>query len=253
MNGTLRRKSILELLRKERSSNVQNLADTLGVSHMTVRRDLEKLATEYPIRQLHGAVLYEEKQRDNYTTVRAREEMSKEKQRIALKAAELVEEGDSIFLDAGSTGEAIAALLPDNKAMTVICYAFNVAHTLTRLEDCRLILAGGEYKKRSMVFHCEEGIQLIGRHRTKRAFITASGISQKLGVTCSYDYEARIKRLAIDSSLEAVLVADSSKFGEIRSGYFSELTDFSIIISDKNLERSFQEEIAELGIQLILA
>ncbi len=253
MNSTLRRNTLISYLKQRRSATVQELALYFSVSHMTIRRDLEKLSLREPIKIIHGGVLYKESdQAGQYSMTDARVHMNEEKQRIARKAASLVEADDIIIIDAGSTGELIAAQLPTDRPITVICYALNTAVRVSRRPNCSLILAGGFYHDSSMVFESQEGLELIRRNRAKKAFVTASGISSKLGITCSNFFESTTKRSALESSLSGILVADSSKFGAVQTGHFADLKDFDIIITDTGLPDEFREEILAMGKELYI-
>ena len=178
--------------------------------------------------------------------------MIEEKRRIALKAASLIEPDDIIILDAGSTSELIAKNLPTEHPITVICYSLNIASVISKRPNCSLILAGGIYHESSMIFESQEGLNLIKRNRAKKAFVTASGISTKLGITCSNFFESTTKQIILESCLTSILVADSSKFGEIQTGHFSDLENFDIIITDSGLPEEFKDEINKLGKKLYI-
>jgi DeoR family transcriptional regulator, deoxyribose operon repressor len=253
MDNIERRKNMILYLQEHHSATIQALADAFSVSHMTIRRDMEKLAKEAPIKIIHGGVIYQDSSlAEHYTMTHARSHMIDEKKRIAKKAAELIEPDDIIVIDAGSTGELIARYLPRDYHITVICYALNIASEVSRRSNCTLILSGGLYHESSMVFESDEGLELIRRNRAKKAFVTASGISKKLGITCSNFFERTTKRIALESSLTGILVADSSKFGEIQTGHFSDLEDFDIIITDTGLPEEFYQEIRDKGKKLFV-
>jgi DeoR family deoxyribose operon repressor len=103
------------------------------------------------------------------------------------------------------------------------------------------------------MFESPEGRELITRHRATKAFISAAGVNSEFGVTCSNAYERETKRVSIESAVQKILVADSSKFGVIRSDYFADLEDFDAVVTDGALEESYREELEQLGIQLYLA
>jgi DeoR family deoxyribose operon repressor len=253
MNSTTRRENLIAYLQRHLSATIQELAAYFSVSHMTIRRDLEKLSLREPIKIIHGGVIYQEAgQTEHYSMPQARIHMIDEKRRIALKAASLVEPEDIIIIDTGSTGELIASNLPTDRPLTVICYALNIATMVSRRPNCSLIVSGGFYHERSMFFESSEGIELIKRNRARKAFMTASGISSRLGVTCSHFFESTTKRSALESSLSGILVADSSKFGAVQTGHFADLKDFDIIITDTGLPDEFREEILAMGKELYI-
>ena len=253
MSNSLRHESIMSYLQNNHSATILELADYFSVSHMTIRRDLNILAEKEPIKIIHGGVIYQESiQPEHYSMSNARSHMIEEKRRIALRASSLIEPDDIIIIDAGSTSELIAENLPTEYPLTVICYSLNIATIISKRQNCTLILAGGIYHDSSMIFESQEGLNLIKRNRAKKAFVTASGISTKLGITCSNFFESTTKQIILESCLTGILVADSSKFGEIQTGHFSDLENFDIIITDTGLREEFKEEITRLGKKLYL-
>ena len=242
-------KQIQDYVRLHRSSTIQEVADMLGVSHMTVRRDLATLGESDPLRVIRGGVIYrnEESERtDRYSITEAKHAMHSEKLRIASKAVSLIEANDIIIIDAGSTGEMIASLLPEDIPLTVICYALNIASVVSRKKNCSLIVSGGYYHQSSMVLESHEGLQLLKQNRANKTFITASGVNISLGVTCSNFFERSTKQAALQSSSTRILVSDSSKFGLVRTGHYADISDFDIIITDTGLRQDEKERIERM-------
>jgi len=101
-----------------------------------------------------------------------------------------------------------------------------------------------------LMFESTEGLQTIKNFRATKAFISAAGINAQFGVTCSNSYERKTKKVVIRSSMRKILIADSSKFGEIRSDYFAELSDFDEIITDSQIPQEYMDLIKELDITL---
>ncbi|QTQ14247.1 DeoR/GlpR transcriptional regulator [Treponema parvum] len=229
------------------SSTIQEIADYLGVSHMTVRRDLGTISSSDHMKVIHGGVLYKEDDIEThgsrYDLELAKITMREEKLRIARKAVSLIEQEDIIIIDAGSTGEFIASLLPEDVPLTVICYALNIATIVSTKKNCSLIVTGGYFHQSSKVLESVEGLALFKQNRANKTFITASGVNYELGVTCSNFFERTTKQTALQSASTRILVADSSKFGVVKSGHYADITDFDIIITDSNIK---QEEVAPI-------
>jgi DeoR family transcriptional regulator, deoxyribose operon repressor len=225
------------------------LADLLAVSHMTIRRDLTSLSHHDRLRLIHGGVVYREDEqdlKDKYSLTEARIDMQEAKKRIARKAVSFIESGDSIIIDAGSTGELIATYLPEDFPITVICYALNIASIVSVKPNCSLIVTGGYYHHSSMVLESNEGLALLRQNRANKTFITASGVSVKLGVTCSNFFERTTKQAALKSASIKILVADSSKFGMVKTGHFADVEEFDIIITDSEVDEHTVEPIRKM-------
>jgi DeoR family deoxyribose operon repressor len=115
------------------------------------------------------------------------------------------------------------------------------------------VFAGGVLHANTLMFESPEGLELITRHRATKAFISAAGVNVEFGVTCSNAYEREPKRVAIESAVEKILVADSSKFGMIRSDYFADLSDFDTVVTDSRLDPTHRDELERLGIRVYTA
>jgi DeoR family deoxyribose operon repressor len=245
---------IIETLQATYSASIRELARKLAVSEMTIRRDLELLARDNIVRLVHaGAVLNPENlggSQPKYSLTEAGTHMAEEKLRIGRQAASLIEPNDIVIIDSGSTTECLARSIPADLPVTVICFALNVLVEAHRNPACRLVFAGGALHENTLMFESPEGAQLVRRYRANKAFVSASGVNQRLGVTCANSYEVETKKAALASSLTRILLVDSSKFGRIQPAYFAELTDFELIITDSSLPPETAERIRELGIGL---
>lgn len=257
MNKTGRKETIIELLRYKNGLPVRIIAEKLGVSHMTVRRDLEELASEGRVRLIHGGVLLNPRLNHGserpYSLGEAGGENAAVKARIGRRAAELIKPNETLIIDSGSTTEYLADCLPDDRDLTVIGYSLNIISRTARMSRVRSIFAGGLLHANTLMFESPEGLALIRRYRAGKAFISAAGVSPELGVTCRNGYERETKITVIDSSVQKILLADSSKFGVVRSDYFADIGCFDIIVTDFGLDESVAEDLRSRGIEVILA
>jgi DeoR family deoxyribose operon repressor len=248
---------IVENLRSQSQgvSSIRELADRLEVSEMTIRRDLELLARDNVVRLVHaGAVLVSaEVSTPRYSLSEAGAHMAEEKRRIGRKAASLIRPQDIVIVDSGSTTECLVNAIPDGIPLTLICFSLNVLVAAHRNKECRIVFAGGALHENTLMFESPEGAQLIRRYRANKAFLSASGVNERLGVTCANAYEVETKQAAIASSLERILVADSSKFGRIHPSHFAELRDFSTLVTDAGLPAESAEFLRANGIELLIA
>jgi DeoR family transcriptional regulator, deoxyribose operon repressor len=244
---------ILDMLLQQRGATIKELAVGLSVSEMTIRRDLELLAQENRIRLVHaGAIPAGELSSLPRAFSLADEDgfHAQEKERVGKKAASLVEAGDVIIVDSGSTAEWLARCLPQEMPLTILCFAMNILLEASRGAERSVVLAGGAMNARTLVFESPEGISLIRRHRANKAFLSAGGVSDTLGVTCVDPNEAELKKAAVASSQARILLADSSKIGKVTPSWFAELRDFDAIVTDNGVSLGFVEIVRDLGITL---
>jgi DeoR family deoxyribose operon repressor len=251
-------KKILEALERTRGSSIHELAAELDVSEMTIRRDLETLSEQGRVRMVHAGAVPSteqgERMRSEYSLAGAPAANSTsetaEKMRIGQKAASLVEAGDIVFIDSGSTTEWLARSVPLKMPLTIVCCALNILLEAGRGKERTLIFPGGALRGESLVFESPEGVSLLRRHRVTKAFFSAGGVSDSLGITCSDPAEAELKKAAVSMSQTRILLVDSRKFGRVRPAWFAELRDFDAVVTDSGVSLEYVEILRTQGIAL---
>ena len=251
-------KQILEVLKINQISNVQNLSNRLNVSHMTIRRDIKELVSRNMLRVQHGSVIINpeassESEKKTYSLDLAESVNIEQKRRIGMLAASYIEPNDTLIIDYGSTAEYFAKNIPADIPLTILSYALNVINVITCKDNCKLIFTGGEFHRSTLSFDSHEGIEVIKSFRANKAFVTAAGIDSKFGATCANYYERPTKKALLLSSRKKILLADSSKFGEIGAIHFADMADFDEIITDSGISADYREIINSLGIKLRIA
>lgn len=245
---------ITSILKEHKFVNYQELSNHLNVSTMTIRRDLNVMEQQHIVKLIPGGALYNEDipNDDSYTLNTEKNYNKKAKMDISHRAILLIEENDSIVIDSGTTTEYLANFLPEDKNLTVLCYTLNIFQALARKKNITKILAGGEYFENNMLFQSTEGLSQIQNFRSTKAFIGATGFSKKLGITCSNRGEPEIKQSVMNSTMEKILLLDSSKFELVRPCYFAEVNDFDLIITDSNIPSEYVDCIKESNVELII-
>ena len=256
---TLRLNALISLLQNQGTLYVSDIAQKLEVSEMTVRRDLDELQDNNFVERHHGKAVF---LRDNtvrayedieniYSLSSASQKMNEEKKRIAQYAASLVEKGEVIILDNGSTTDKIADYIPDEMKLTVVCYNLNIAAKLSRKEKIDILLAGGYYHHSDQMFESSEGLQFLRAIRAHKLFLSASGVHESLGMTCAHSFEVPVKQTVLSSALTKILVADSSKFDTVTTVFFSSLDNLDMIITDNGISKEWTEIIQSKNIKLV--
>ena len=227
---------------------LRDAAAQLGVSEMTIRRDMAQRgvtggdlsqAESDAIKGLNCLGGYIFSSQDNnghsdYSLDHEKDSHASAKARVCAEAATFIEEHDTVFIDCGTTTPHLARLIPENKSVTVVCYSLNVAEILAPRDDVRLIVLGGLFHRSAASFSGEEGIETLKKIIINKAFISAGGVHDEHGVTCSHFHEIPVKQMAIARAMESYLVVDSSKFGKVRSAPFAQISQFRRVFSDQN-------------------
>ena len=187
-----------------------------------------------------------------YSLALEEERRNAEKAAIGAFAASLVAQDDMIIIDTGTTTVHIARNLPTNLHLSVLCYNINILMELRRKPNIQPLFAGGYYHANAQMFESKEGVEFISGIRVQKAFVSAAGVHCQLGVTCINNYEIETKRAILRSSLEKILVADSSKFGRVCAAYCCDMNDIDTIITNKDLSPEWIDQIRSKGIKLYL-
>ena len=257
-NRNQRLVEILELLKMQDTLAVRDLASTLNVSEMTIRRDLDTLKKNHVLERGHGyaSLIHggEEYTIDgeHYDLRMARIQNINEKNKIAKFAASMIEPDDWIFLDNGTTVSRITAYLPTDFEFTVLCYNFAILTELLKHPNIKVIFPGGYYYPEDQMFASGESVDFIRRHRANKSFISASGIHETLGITCINAHSVDSKRAIIDSSAYNVLLTDASKFGKVKANCFTTLDKIDMVVTDTALSLEWQSYFRQSGKELKL-
>lgn len=252
----LRRQKILEILLRDHAKGLVDLAGILGVSYMTIRRDMKELEASGKLSVINGVAVAASGSLIShdrpYTLAAAGAQMVEEKNRIGRKAASFVENNDVIIIDTGSTTEFLARHLPENMNITIICYTINILVEVYKRPNCQIIFPGGFFHNNTLMFESPEGLALIKRNRANKAFVSATGVSEEFGIMCDNHYECPMKRTIIESSVKRYLLFDSSKYDRVRIAHFAELNEFNAIITDNGAPKSINRTAKEFGINVHL-
>lgn len=247
---------LIEIIRAKNGASIKELASLLNVSEMTIRRDLAVLEENNIVNNVYGAAIYNPDKKsdsnDSYELSAAQVKQDSEKNKIGAFAASLIEPKDIIVIDTGSTTEMLAKHIDDDLEATILCYNANILNYLRTKENLTLFISGGRFHPKTQMVESQEGISLINSMRFTKAFVSAAGVHQNLGVTCAYAYEVATKKAILRSSVEKYLLLDSSKFNTVKTAYFADLSDFDAIITDDSLPPEWQKEIENLNIRLYM-
>ena len=233
MLKTERLRSLADALAKHNVMRLRDAASLLGVSEMTVRRDIAANPERFTYLGGYIVSAVNVPNAAGYSLEQEKDHFAQAKAQASAHAAALIADHETIFIDCGTTLTSLARLIPATMHVTVVCYSLNVAEILRRMPNVRMILLGGVYVPSSDSFTGDESLEMLRRMGINKAFISAGGIDETRGVTCWNFHEVALKQAAMDNAVERHLVADSSKFGIVKAVRFSQLGDFDSIITEK--------------------
>lgn len=253
----MRMNRLIEIITLRGYIPIKEIAELLHVSEMTVRRDLAAIEKSGLVKNVNGVLIAHKKdgvriQEKEYDLASETQVQNEAKALIGRFAARMIEPGDCVIFDTGTTTEQIALSLPEDLEFEALCFTRNILNQLCRCPHVSIAFAGGFYHPRTQLFTCEESIQFIRGIRANKLFISAAGIHEDLGISCANNYEVPLKRAILHSARQHILVADSGKFDVVRSAYFCDLSDIHAVITDSGLSREWRGILREHGVALHL-
>ncbi|WP_122158510.1 DeoR/GlpR family DNA-binding transcription regulator [Paraburkholderia sp.] len=236
MLKTDRLRALADALGRQNVMRLRDAAALLGVSEMTVRRDVAASPGQFTYLGGYIVSATDVPNTAGYSLEQEKDHFAQAKAEASAFAAKLIADNETLFIDCGTTLTTLARLIPAERHVTVVCYSLNVAEILRRKPNVRMILLGGVYVPSSDSFAGEESIEMLRRMGINKAFISAGGVDPARGVTCWNFHEVALKQAAMASAVERHLVVDTSKFGAVKAVRFSQVDDFDSIITEKGQE-----------------
>ena len=233
-----------------RALHLKEAAELLRVSEMTVRRDLA--GPEAALALLGGYVVNAASPTGiKYTFEQEIDQHTQDKRLACRSAAASIKEGDTIFIDCGTTMQSLADRLSEDMPLSVICYSLNVASIVTRRPATQVMLMGGLYHPSSQSFSSDDGLSYLRRLGVNKAFISAGGVHWSCGASCSNFHEVATKQAIIATAMESILVVDASKLGSLKPAFFSDIGAFSRIIVGGSTSSDIRKDFRSLPVEYV--
>jgi DeoR/GlpR family transcriptional regulator of sugar metabolism len=251
MHVVSRRDKLLDLVRVRGFAALPDLASELNVSESTIRRDLEVLEGEGAAKRTHGGVFYTgpSPKLQHFDKIQARNHDKKKE--IARFAASLVEDGDTILLDGGSTTYELARLLV-GRALQVVTNSLPVANLFIGSETADLVMIGGYVHAKSGVALGPYANEMLKELNCRSAFMSVAGIHEE-GLFNGNLLLVETERAMMNSADQVYFLADSTKFGRKSLSKLCELSESRNIVVDDGLDQQWKTRISDSGISLHVA
>lgn len=251
-----RQEQILRILAENDSVPVSALAEELGVSGWTVRRDLSRMAREGMVQRRHGTVspvvpqpvppidTFEQRSRENLAS----------KQGIGRAAAHLLKSNQYVVVGAGTTTTQVSRELArlDHKPMHITTNALNIAMELALRPNLQVTCTGGDVRSDHYTLTGPVAERALRAHYYDVAVIGVSGITAEEGLTVNSQLDSIALQIMIEQSRRLMVVADSSKVGLINFVHLAPLDKVGVIVMDRDAPAAFRQELAELGVELVV-
>ena len=221
---------LINALKRSDKLHLKEAAALLGVSEMTVRRDLN--SESGPVVLLGGYIVLEPRSASHYLLSDQKTRLVEEKRKAARLAASLVQPHQTLFFDCGTTTPWIIEAIDNALPFTGVCYSLNTFLALQEKPECRVILCGGEFHASNAIFKPLNLHDTLNNLCPDIAFYSAAGVHARQGATCFNLDELPVKHWAMSMAQQHVLVVDHSKFGKVRPARMGDLGQFNVIVTN---------------------
>lgn len=242
---------LIQALKKNDKIHLKDAALLLGVSEMTIRRDLSDNAG--PVVLLGGYIVIEPRvSATNHYLLNDQQTLKMAEKRHAAKlAVQYIRAHQTVFFDCGTTMPYLIEALDDNLPFTGLCYSLNTFLALQKKPLCRVILSGGEFHASNAIFKPINFQECLNNLCPDIAFFSAAGIHLRQGVTCFNLDELPVKHWALTMAQQRLLVVDDSKFNQVRAACMGPLTAFDTVITNKRPVDAFIDYATAENIRLV--
>lgn len=250
---TERRALLLDKLDLDGQVEVKVLSEELMVSEVTIRNDLNKLEEKKILIRTRGGAIKTERVANDYNISDKNKRYFEEKKRIGKVAAGLIEEGDTIILDSGSTTMEITKHLSGFTHLTIISNAVNVAIALAEMKNTNVIVPGGILRRNSLSLVGSSAEENFQNYFCDKLFLAVDGINAIYGLSTPNVEEAHLNRTMIKIAKKVIVVSDSSKFSKRSLAVIAPVSKVDVLVTDTGISAKDQKEIEDAGVQVIIA
>lgn len=247
-----RLQKIAEYVQNKSRASVQELCALFQVSESTVRRDLTELGNRNLLKRTHGGAVYLQSVGFEPTYLEKEDQYRNEKALIAKKAAELIQEGDSLIIDSGTTTLYLAAELSRFKELTVVTNSILLLQKLSGIPGITLMSTGGTLRTNTMALAGPAAEESLDHIRADKAFIATNGFDCSVGLTTPNLVEASTKKKMMSVSDQVFIMADHTKIGHVSFARFGGLADIDGCITGNAISEEQKQKFEKNNVKLYL-
>ena len=235
-----RKSTILEMLKNEEEVKVLHLVEFFGVSGATVRSDLAEMEHSDLLQRVHGGAVSTKKAYYNMSLNDRMAINKNEKIHIAKACAGLINDGDTLMIDSGTTNKYVAMELAERKNLTIVTNAVQIAEEFVFNNTVNVILLGGNMNLKYKFTFGNDTVAQLQKYRADKMVLATDGISINHGLTTYHFQEADVSRCMIERSNSVIAVADHSKIGKEGFSYIAPLDSINTLVTDSNYENAHE-------------
>ena len=247
-----RQKQILSLLARQGRLSVTEIVEQFSICEATARRDLESLASQGKVRRVHGGVIAVEQAPPELPILQREGEQTDEKAQIGRAAAELITDGETVFLGSGTTVLETAKNLRERKNLTVITNSLPVLNALAGIKEITVVSLGGQLRESELSFIGHITEQALAEVRVDKGIMGARGLSLEHGLTNDYLQETLTDRAILKIGREGILVTDHSKVNRVSTALLAPLSSMNTFVTDSKADKKFNQALKKQNIKIVI-
>jgi len=247
-----RQKRLLRFIEQQQRISVNQIVDQFKVSLATARRDLETLADQGKVQRVHGGAIAVRQAPPEPPVLQRTTEQTAEKVSIAQTAADLIGDGETIFLSSGTTVLEVARRLHGKRALTVITNSLLVVNELADTREITVICLGGmlRHSEMSLIGHITE--QALSELRADKVILGIRAIDAEQGLTSAYLPETMTDRAILRVGREVIVVADHTKCATVSTAVVAPITSVHTLITDNGAPHEFLQAVRAQGVRVLV-
>ncbi|RIW14223.1 transcriptional repressor AgaR [Vibrio harveyi] len=253
MNSAERRQQIMAHICRHGSGKVDDFVEHYNVSAVTIRHDLNLLEKEGCVFRCYGGATLNPNFAFDQPLYRKDQLNRSAKQAIAQAAASLIQDGEAIILDSGTTIGLMPQYLVNKQQLVVMTNALNTAYQLSKMENVELHVVGGSLRRASCSLIGNHGEQQIRSYLFDKLFLGVDGFDLLAGVTTPDNQEAQVNRAMCEVARQVIAVTDSSKFGRKSFCMIRAASQIDVLVTDRNIPHNTHQSLIELGVDVVIA
>lgn len=247
----IRRRAILEQLNREGMVQVAQLSAKMGITPATIRNDLDALAMEGQLERIQGGAVRKVQPAEGWGGQLA--PVGQGRRAIAEAVLSYISDGDTLFINSGTTTMAVAEVLSLRKNLNIVTNSLAVANYLAHQADMRLILLGGELNANYGFTYGGDALEQLSRYQPQWSILSVDGVHPEHGITTYHADEAMIDRTMIARAQKTIIVADHRKIGRVGFSHICGVSEGQILVTDSGCDDAQLERIEATGAEVHVA
>lgn len=244
-----RRRQILELLERDGRVTVAQLSERFGATPVTIRSDLDALERAGSLERVSGGAI--SKMRTAVLAPRAAH--LEEKRAIARETASLIRDGDTLFINSGTTNREVAAALKNHRNLNVVTNSVMVATELSGIPTFRVILLGGELDAQYLYTCGGDAQEQLQKYQADYAILSIDGVSAENGITTHHAAEAIIDRMMVEQAKKVLIVSDHTKMGRAGFSHICPIGRVHTVITDSGCTGETAQQVRAAQTNVVIA